>query len=250
MELTTNAVQLSTDARGIATITLDDAATANALSEATVHALMRAFARAGEAPGTRAVVLIGEGDTFSSGAPLDVLMKLVSGDGHPSDIVLPRALLECPVPVIAAAEGHAVGGGFALALAADIVLLAAESRYGFTFMNYGFTPGMGSTRLSEHVLSPAVAHELLYTGEMRRGTRFAQGGGINRVLPRDELRAAAFDIAARIAEKPRQAIELLKRSLAQPRRAAFEAALTTESLMHQITMRAPGVAARIEVEYR
>jgi polyketide biosynthesis enoyl-CoA hydratase PksI len=248
MELTNASVRVSTDGRGVVSIVLDDAATANALSERTIGALTQALDAAGRASDTRVVVLCAMGETFSSGAPLDVLMKLVRGDGDPSDIVLPRALLGCPVPVIAAAEGHAVGGGFALALAADIVLLAAESRYGFTFMNYGFTPGMGTTRLCEHVLSPALAHELLYTGELRRGSRLSQGG-FNRVLPREDVRAAAFDIATRIADKPRHALELLKRTLSQPRRTAFEAALTTEALMHQITMRAPGVAARIEVEY-
>lgn len=58
-----------------------------------------------------------------------------------------------------------------------------------------------------------------------------------------------MDIAARIAEKPRPALELLKRTLSLPRRTAFEEALAAESRMHEITMRAPGVEARIEAEY-
>ncbi|HEY9227745.1 MAG TPA: polyketide synthase [Gemmatimonadaceae bacterium] len=249
MELTHPLVATSIDASGIATITLDDPSTSNALGEPMVHALTEAFDAVGRSPDTKVVVLIGVGDTFSSGATLDALLKLVRGDGHPSDITLPRALLGCPVPVIAAVEGHAIGGGFALALAADIVLLSGESRYGFSFMNLGFTPGMGTTRLCEHVLSPAIVHELLYTGEMRRGSQFDRFTGINHVLPRSEVREAAFDVAGRIAEKPRAAIELLKRTLSLSRRAAFESALTMEAMMHQLTMRAPDIAVRIEAEY-
>jgi polyketide biosynthesis enoyl-CoA hydratase PksI len=233
---------------GVATVTLADPASGNALGEAVVHALRDAFAGAGREAATRAVVLAADGDTFSSGAPRDLLVRLTAGALRPSDIVLPRALLDCPIPVIAAMAGHATGGGFALGLAADIVVLARESRYGFTFMNLGFTPGMGSTALCEHVLSPAIAHELLYTGELRRGADFTRTG-VNHVVARQDVAACAHAIATRIAEKPRPAVEALKRTLSLPRRRAFEASLTLESLMHEVTFRAPGAAGRIEEAY-
>jgi polyketide biosynthesis enoyl-CoA hydratase PksI len=235
-----------TIADSIARLTLAEPATANALGEPMVHALQDAFATIDRDPDVRVVVLAGDGDTFSSGAPRELLLRLARGEVRPTDILLPKLLLDCAVPVVAAMAGHATGGGFALGLAADIVLLAEESRYGFTFMNLGFTPGMGTTRLCEHVLSPAVAHELLYTGELRRGSGFA-GSGINRVLPRAQVEAAAGDIAARIAEKPRLAITALKRTLSQPRRRAFEGSITDESFMHQITL--GSAARRIQDDY-
>lgn len=233
---------------GVAQIMLDDAASGHALGEAMVHALRETFARAGADVSVRALVLAADGETFSIGAPRELLLKLTRGEVHPSDILLPRLLLDCPVPVIAAMAGHATGGGFALGLAADLVLIAQESRYGFTFMNLGFTPGMGTTALCEHTLSPAIAHELLYTGELRRGGEFARTG-VNRVLPREQVLPAALDIAARIAAKPRLAVEALKRTLSLPRRQAFERSLTHESLMHQITFNAPGAARRIQDDY-
>ena len=237
-----------TIADGVAQIALDDAATGHALGEAMVHALSGSFAKAGADETVRAVVLAASGDTCSTGAPRELLLKLTRGEVRPTDILLPRLLLDCPVPVLAAMAGHATGGGFALGLAADIVVLAEESRYGFTFMNLGFTPGMGTTALCEHTLSPAVAHELLYTGELRRGAEFSRTG-INHVLPRAEVLPKALDIAARIAAKPRLAVETLKRTLSLPRRQAFERSLTHESLMHQITVTAPGAARRIEEDY-
>lgn len=250
MELTRPLVSATVDDRGIATIAMQDPESSNSLGEAMVHELIAAFEYVGNRHDVRAVTLVGDGQTFSAGAPVDLLLKLVRGDLEPSDITLPRALLGCPVPVIAAVEGHAIGGGFALALAADIIVIGRESRYGFTFMNLGFTPGMGTTRLCEHVLSPAVAHELLYTGELRRGEQFTGAGGINHIVPKAAVRETAWGIAARIAEKPRPALELLKRTLSLPRRTAFEEALAVEAQMHEITMRAPGVEARIEAEYQ
>ncbi len=229
----------------IARVTLADPGSANALGEAMVYALEDTFDRI-DREDVRVVVLSAEGDTFSSGAPRELLLRLAAGDVRPTDIRLPRLLLDCEVPVVAAMAGHATGGGFALGLAADIVLIGEESRYGFTFMNLGFTPGMGTTRLCEHVLSTAVAHELLYTGELRRGSRFA-GSGINYVLPAQQVELVALDIAARIAEKPRKCVTALKRTLSLARRRAFEASITHESFMHQITL--ASAVRRIEDDY-
>jgi len=235
-----------TASHGIASVVLSDPDSANALGEPMVHALQDAFTAIDRDAGVRAVVLSGDGETFSSGAPRALLLRLAAGEVRPTDILLPRLLLDCPVPVIAAMAGHATGGGFALGLAADIVLIGEDSRYGFTFMNLGFTPGMGTTALCEHALSAAVAHELLYTGELRRGRAFA-GSGINHILPREQVVSAALDIAARIADKPRHAVSALKRTLSLPRRRAFETSITHESFMHQITL--GGAARRIQDEY-
>jgi polyketide biosynthesis enoyl-CoA hydratase PksI len=235
-----------TIADGIARLALADPASANALGEAMIHALEAAFDTIDRDRDVRVVVMTGDGDTFSSGAPRELLLRLAAGELRPADILLPRLLLDCAVPVVAAMAGHATGGGFALGLAADIVLIGEDSRYGFTFMNLGFTPGMGTTSLCEHVLSTAIAHELLYTGELRRGSRFA-GTGINHVLPRHQVDAAALDVAARIAEKPRESIAALKRTLSLPRRRAFETSITNETFMHQITL--AGAARLIQDNY-
>ena len=231
---------------GVAILTLADPRRANALGEEMVGAIRDAFEIVNRNTDARVVVLTAEGETFSSGAPRELLLRFAGGELQPADIVLPKVVLDCAVPVIAAMAGHATGGGFALGLAADIVLIAADSRYGFTFMNMGFTPGMGTTRLCEHVLSTAVTHELLYSGELRRGAAFA-GSGINHILPRDRVEAAAMDLAARIADKPRASLALLKRALSLPRRRAFEDAITQETFMHQITF--ASAAARIQDTY-
>ena len=219
---------------GVATVTFDDVGSSNALSHAMVDALGVTFDTLGRDTSVRAIVLAGSDEYFSSGASREVVDDLATGRRDSSELVLPRVLLDCPVPVIAAMAGHAIGGGFALGMAADFIVLARESRYCLNFMDLGFTPGMGTTRLLEHVLSPAIAHELLFTGEARRGRDFEGKTGINHIVPRAEVMPRAHELASRIAEKSRLTIVALKRVLSLPRRQAFEAARSQETLMHQL----------------
>jgi polyketide biosynthesis enoyl-CoA hydratase PksI len=234
---------------GVTLVEMRDAASKNALSEPFVEALLASLYEIAAGDDVKVVVLLGLPEYFSSGASREVLAALLDGSIAPTDLLLTRALLDLPVPTIAAMEGHAIGGGLALGLSADLVLAARESRYGCPFMTMGFTPGMGMTRLLEHVLSPAIAHELLYTGEPVKGAHFEGRSGINYILPRAEVRPRALDLAARIAEKPRAALTILKRVLSMPRRQAFEATRTIEALMHEVTFAQPGVRRRIEEQF-
>ena len=234
-----------TDEGGIRVIQLDDAAGRNSLNEAMVDALLEALKIPDD---TRCVVLTGLPDVFCAGASQDLLRRLAKGNIHPTDIWLAKAILDLPVPSIAAMSGHGIGGGLALGVACDLVVMAKESRYGCSFLDLGFTPGMGLTKLLEHVLSTAMAHELLYTGENKKGASF-EGKGVNYVLPRDEVLPKAMDLAARIADKPRYALETLKRTLSIGRRQAFEQTRTTEALMHEVCFAQPEVKRRIEDNY-
>jgi polyketide biosynthesis enoyl-CoA hydratase PksI len=234
---------------GVALAEMRDEVGKNALSEDMVHALGEVVATVARESSAKVLILFGLPEVFSSGAPRELLQRLARGELAPADISLAAALLDAPIPVIAAMEGHATGGGLALGLCADIVVMARESRYGATFMNMGFTPGMGMTCLLEHVLSPAMAHEALYTGELRLGRDFEGKSGIGHVVARAEVRGRALDVARRIADKPRDALVLLKAALAGPRRVAFARAREVESRMHAVTFSRPETLARIETDY-
>lgn len=226
-------IAVTVEAR-VATIRMQAEEGPNAFTAAFVAELREAL-RVVDRPDVHAVVLCGLDEVFCSGASRALLRGLVAGTMAPTELTLARDVLAVPVPVIAAMRGHAVGGGLVLGLACDVVLLSRRHRYGFTFMDHGFTPGMGSTALCSHVWSPALVHELLYSTELRRGDTFA-GSGVNAVLPPEDVEPHAFDLAARIAEKPRLALQTLKRVLTLPRRRAFEEATTTEALMHAVTL--------------
>lgn len=239
-------VVLERPREGVAVVAMRDAAGHNSMSAAFVRELSRALMDAGHDPSVRAIVLAGLPEIFSAGANAALLRELARGEAAPADIVLPKIVLDLPIPVIAAMEGHAIGGGFALGACADLVLIARESRYGLSFMNIGFTPGMGTTELLSHVLSPAIVAELLFAGEAKKGAWFEGRSGFNAILPRGEVLPRALDLAARIAEKPRLSIELLRRTLTLPRRRAFERTHTLETLMHRVSFAAPDLLARIE----
>lgn len=234
---------------GIGVVAMEDREGRNAMSAPFVDALYTALHRAATWPDLRVVVLRGLPEVFCAGASLDMLRSLAKGEVAPSDILLPRAMFDIPVPVIAAMEGHAIGGGLALGLCADMVLIARESRYGASFMNMGFTPGMGVTRLLGHVMSPALANEILFTGATKKGSFFEGRSGFNAVLPRAEVLPRALEMAARIAEKPRKPLEMLKRAQTAPRRRDFEESRTLESLMHEVSFAQPDVLSRIEESY-
>lgn len=228
---------------GIGILAMNDVAGANAMTPELVEAFQSEIERAVRWVGLRVLVLKGVPEIFSSGASANMLAALASGATQPTEIILPKIVLDVPVPVIAAMEGHAVGGGLALGLCADVIVMARESRYGATFMNMGFTPGMGTTRLLEHVLSPAIAAELLFTGELKKGSFFEDR--VNAVLPRADLMPHVLAVAARIADKPRVSLELLKQTLSLPRRKAFEETHTLESLMHRVAFAQPDAFERI-----
>lgn len=239
-------VRFELEPSGVGVIAMRDAEGKNAMCERFVEELLAALRAATSSEAVKVVVLQGTPEIFSSGANVEMLRALVHGAVVPTDIVLAKAVLDVPVPVIAAMEGHAIGGGLALGAAADIVVIARESRYGASFMNMGFTPGMGITRLLQHVMSPALAAELLFTGEPKKGAFFEGKSGFNAILPRAEVLPRAMTMAARIAEKPRLSLEILKRTLSIGRRQAFEETHTLESLMHRVSFAAPDVLARIE----
>jgi polyketide biosynthesis enoyl-CoA hydratase PksI len=234
---------------GVGVVAMADAEGKNAMSERFVHELLAAFSAATAWAPLKVVLLQGLPEIFSSGASMEMLRALCQGGVAPTDILLAKAVLDVPVPVIAALEGHGVGGGLALGLAADIVMIARESRYGATFMNMGFTPGMGMTRLLQQVVSPAIAAELLFSGELKKGSWFEGRSGFNAILPRAEVLPRARDLAARIADKPRKSLELLKRTLSIGRRQAFEETHTLESLMHLLSFSGPEVLRRIEEQH-
>lgn len=233
----------------VGVLTLADAEGKNALSHTLVDALLARLQEAAAHEGIHALVLAGLPEVFCAGASRELLLAIVDGTVSPSDILLSKAVLDLPVPVIAAMEGHAIGGGLALGLCADVVILSRESRYGASFMNMGFTPGMGMTTLLEQVMSPAQAQELLLSGEARKGSDFVGAAGFNYILPRRDVLPRAMAVAARIAEKPRRTLALLKRTLSVRRRQAFESTRTIEALMHEISFAQVDIRQLVEDNY-
>lgn len=242
-------VSLTLEEDGIAVLAFQDEEHQNAFHPPFVDEILARLEELAGDDRARVCILRGLPEVFCSGASRELLLELAGGRMETSDIILSKMALDIPVPVIAAMEGHAVGGGLALGLCCDILLMARESRYGCSFMNMGLTPGMGTTRLLQLAVGEYVANEMMYGGQFFRGAHFESSAGVNYVLPRDQVLPKALELARRIAEKPRTALTLLKRALSQPRRQALEEALTEESSMLRLCFDRPETARMIREHY-
>lgn len=199
-----------------------------------------------------AVVLVGGTRYFSAGASRNALLEDGTQTTVPSyTTALPLILLSIPVPTIAAMSGHAVGGGLALGLWCDMVVLAEESLYGLNFMALGFTPGMGSTTLVEETIGGPLAREMLFSGRLMKGRELkAIGGSIaHAVLPRAQVYSHAVAIAEELVQVPRQALALLKGTLSAKRSAMLERAIKVEQAMHAILFADEETRLRIAESY-
>jgi len=200
----------------------------------TVLQLRGAVARLAALPWLRAVLVEGGARHFSAGASRDALLSGTAAEAIPFYAAeLPRLLLAVPVPTIAVMEGHAIGGGFILGLWCDAAVLAEESLYGANFMALGFTPGMGATAVLEETLGAPLARELLFSGRMVKGRTLRSSLLGHAVVPRAEVRGRAIALAREMADAPREALLLLKGTLAARRREILERAVGEERRMHE-----------------
>ena len=186
-------------------LTVDRPPALNALDPATMDALGRAVEACGSAPDLRAVILTGAGErAFVAGADVAALSAMspaqaaaFSRRGHE----VFGALERLSVPVIAAVNGHALGGGCELALACDFIYASTTARFGLPEARLGVIPGFGGTVWLPRRVGLARARELLFTAEPIDAAEALRLGLVNRVVEpaalRDEARRAASAICAR-----------------------------------------------------
>jgi enoyl-CoA hydratase/carnithine racemase len=215
-------------------LTLDRPAKHNAIDGALGRALVAAVRLAADDPGVRGIVLTGAGDrTFSSGGDLEMLAELASGDRGEGRAVLDlgEGLAACEradVPVIAAVQGDAYGGGCELLLLCDLVIVESHVELAFRHARMGLSPAWGGlTRLVERV-GPIEAARLLFTAEKIDAAEALRIGLVNEVVPRGAARARAIARVSRIADNPRTSVAALKRALREVREARRGAALDRE----------------------
>jgi len=197
----------------------------------------------------KAIILKGLPDVFSAGAAKEILLELSKGNVQVKDFMLSELLVNISVPVISAMEGGAIGGGFVVGLCADIIIMSERSLYGGGFLNLGFTPGMGYTRLLQGLVGEYMANEMMYTGDLYKGKIFKEKGLVNYILPKDEVLPKAIMLAEIISEKPRKTLETLKFSLNLKKRQVLAEARVHEDFMHTITFAQKETANIIETMY-
>lgn len=183
---------------GIMTLTLNRPGQRNAMTLEIATGIAKALHQLDERPDISAAVVTGTGGTFCAGADLKRLLAgesaHVAGRGF-------GGLVEAPPrkPLVAAVEGWALGGGFELVLACDLVVAAEGARFGVPEVTRGLVArGGGAVRLPRR-LPRAVALEMLLTGQPIDAQRAAAHGLVNRVVPNGTALGAARGLATTIA---------------------------------------------------
>lgn len=231
---------------GIHVIRMQDRENKNTFSIELSIGLIDAFEKVAARDDLKVVVLTGYDSYFASGGTKKGLLSLQSGQGGTfADVNLYSLALDCDVPVISAMQGHGIGGGFVMGLYSDFVVMGLESVYTTNFMKYGFTPGMGATYIMEKKLGKALTQEMLISAATLRGATLKERGIPFPVVPRREVLAYSLTLAKLVAEKPRDALIVLKRHLVRDMRAELPDYIAREVAMHAETFHDDGVKDRI-----
>ena len=209
---------------GVATITLNRPENRNSMTPDLMAAFRAAIAGAAADRALRAVVLTGRGPSFCAGADFRTASP-VPGDAPEGSPSLPDyerldatyepflEVFDLPMPVIAALNGHAVGGGFGLALVCDLRIASRDARYGANFARLGFHSGMAISHLLPRIVGVPLAADLLFTGRLVTGAEAAAIGLAHEAVAAEDVLATAQAKARAIAACAPEAVRLMKRSL-------------------------------------
>jgi enoyl-CoA hydratase/carnithine racemase len=248
-------MQVALDVQGpLATLTLDDQARKNAMSP-ELGDLLRA--RTEELRGlstVRVVILRGAGGTFSGGGDLAMLnhLRTLSAEAAREFMLGFYArylsVISLPIPVIASVEGAAIGAGFAVALACDLMVVDAEAKLALNFAKLGLYPGMGSSHTLPLRAGRQRATELLLSGRRFSGAEAAHWGIALEAAPKELLADCTHRIAADIAGSSplviRALLKRLRTPAAQLQQALYDEA-TEQAQSYGSADFAEGIAAQI-----
>lgn len=220
----------------IGIITLNRPDNRNSMTAELLDGFAAVVAQVRADPEIGCVVITGRGSCFSAGADFRGDVQRTGGarvmQPHERSYAMYEpflSVLDIEVPVLAALSGHAVGGGFGLALICDIRIASRTARYGANFTRLGLHPGMAVSYLLPRLVGVSRAAEMLFTGELIRGEEAERIGLVSSAVAEDDVLPRTMAMAAAIAGNAPVAVRMTKRALYegldwQPRAAAFREA--------------------------
>ena len=197
-------------------ITIDRPKALNALNPEVLADLKAAF-EAIDQNTVRCVVLTGAGDkSFVAGADIGSMSTMTKAEGEAfgklgNDVFL--MIESFPIPVIAAVNGFALGGGNELAMSCDIRICSDNAVFGQPEVGLGITPGFGGTQRLARLVGPGMAKQLIYTAKNIKADEALRIGLVNAVYPLAELYTAAEKLASQIAANAPIAVRAAKKAI-------------------------------------
>ncbi len=239
-------LQVEKDAE-IAVVTLNRPQAMNALSRQLRAALANAFEELQADPETAVVILTGAGRAFCAGLDLKELGS-ESAEGM-GGVDMMRLLRRFEGPIIGAINGHAITGGFELALACDVLIASTEARFADTHARVGILPGWGLSQILPRLVGISRAKEISLTGNFIPAEQAEAWGLVNRVVPPDELLPACKALAADMLSCDRKSMLGYKRLIDEGFGMTFAEAMAMEaraSTENAATVTAEAIARRRE----
>ncbi|HVQ74573.1 MAG TPA: enoyl-CoA hydratase-related protein [Candidatus Binatia bacterium] len=190
----------------------------NAMNTAMGEDLARCFEALFWDRAARAVVFAGAGErAFCVGGDLKEREGMTDEAWRAQHVIFEEGafrLLRCPMPVIAAVEGFALGGGCELAVLSDFIVAGETAVFAVPEVTRGIFPGIGGTQLLPRIVGAPMAKEMIFTGRRVPAAEARAIGLVNHVVPAGQARARALDIAATIAENGPVAVRQAKKAVA------------------------------------
>jgi enoyl-CoA hydratase len=201
----------------VTNVTVNRPQALNALNPATLWELQRCCEELRQDQTARCVVITGGGGrAFVAGADIAAMEQMSVIDGRRFALFgqgVMRQLELLPIPVVAAVNGFALGGGLELALACDLILASATAMFGQPEINLGIIPAFGGTQRLARRIGLEAARLLIYTGEMIGAEEALRLGLVARVLPPAELLPEVRRLAATLAAKAPVALQQAKTAI-------------------------------------
>ncbi len=238
-------VSITEISQHIVQVTMQDSVSKNMFSEKLIEEFKNAFNTINQKNHYKVVILTGYDNYFSCGGTKDELFKIYNKTMKFTDLEFFMAPLECDIPVVAAMQGHALGGGLILGCYADFQILGIENIYTANFMKYGFTPGMGATYMLPLRFGTSLGNEMLFTAENYRGKELKEKGLSLTVVPKKMVLNEAKIVAEKLAKKPRLSLVTLKKHLTSEIKNNLTNIFQKELEMHEITFQQEEVKRNI-----
>lgn len=226
---------VTTPGDGIRCLTINRPASRNALRHRTMVELADAIESFDVDEDVRCVVVEGGERAFAAGADIAEMAALDGPalESHPRTLAW-RRIWAAGIPLVAAVEGWAVGGGCELVLSCDIAIAGEEARFGQPEITLGWMPGAGGTQRLARSAGKSTAMQMVLTGDPLDARAALNAGLVSEVVPAGEALARATGVAQRIAAHPRQATRLAKAAVLR----AFETPLAEGLHNEHISFRA------------
>lgn len=204
------------EASSICTVTINNPGHLNAMSTAVLMELDSLFTALAKKSSIRAVIITGEDKAFVAGADIEEMSNFSSLEaktfGELGSRVF-RKIEQLHIPVIAAINGFALGGGCELAMSCDIRIASEKAKLGQPEVGLGITPGFSGTQRLSRLVGLGKAKELIYTGTIINAQEAERIGLVNKVVPADTLMTEATEMAEVIASKAPLAVSYSKEAI-------------------------------------